>query len=1439
MQPCFPTATGMGLVLGADFRLVFVKKLDVLSTGERVESLLGYKPRQFLTSQVSLESLLHPQDRAVVEGLFRTEANADAGSLAVRIRHADGRIRCLRMRYEREAMVKCGPLLRVAFDDPAASRENMQSALTLRAVLESLEECACVKDRDHVIVAANRNHRLLFPNASGWPEDLHGLTDYDLFPEAQADASYAREEKVLRGETGARVTFEALRKDGKKEWLDHRKFPVRDEQGQIIGLLTLVSVITEGILAEAALRESEQSLREAQKIAGIGSFTLNVVEQSWTGSEMLCEILGIEKSAKPELSEWSRFILEADMSRLVHLYGDMHLDRRKTLDWSMRFVRQNDREKRWGHIRARLELDSQGRQEILRGTIEDVTERMKAEGEVQESARLLETFIHDAPTGLAMFDREMRYIRASKRWIEDHGLQEWEVTGHRHFDLGYQVPDHWKEDYRRALAGEVVPPKEDSYENEDGSMRWVRRMARPWMAAKGEIGGIVVLSEDITAKKLAEEALRASEESLKEAQTIAGVGSYVLDFSTGLWKSSEALDALFGIDAGYFRTVEGWRALVHPEDREMMSSHLKDEVIGQAVNFGKEYRIVRRRDHAVRWVHGLGKLELDARGNPTFLRGTIQDITARKSAEGSLRESRELLQLFIQHVPAAIAMFDREMRYVSASRRWLEDYSLSGEDILGRSHYEVIPEIPERWKEFHRRGMAGESIRMEEDRFERADGRVQWLRWEIVPWRAVDGTVGGIVLFADDISALKANQERLKLAANVFTHASEGILITDAEGTILDANEAFTGITGYERSEVLGLNPRLLNSGRQSREFYAEMWAQLRAAGRWSGEIWNRAKNGQLYAEMLTISAVPGADGKTQQYVAMFSDITSIKEKEQQLKQVTHYDLLTGLPNRALLEDRLRQAMAHSHRLGYMMAVACLDLDNFSNVNDRHGHRSGDQMLTAVTQRMKDTLGEGDTLARLGGDEFAVVLLDLRSVEESLLRVAKLLKAAAEPVHLNELTVQGSASIGVTFFPQSEAVEPDQLLRQADQAMYYAKLAGKNRYHIFDPTLDRTMRGRHEDLNRMRVALEAREFELYYQPRVNMRSGAVLGVEALIRWNHPERGLLAPRQFLPVVNGNPLIVALGDWVLRSALAQVEEWRTQGLHLSVSVNVDALQLQQAGFVSGLQELLAEHPSIPASCLELEVLESSAVQDVAQVSEVIRACGKLGISFALDDFGTGYSSLAYLRRLPVDILKIDQTFVHDMLDDPEDLTILEGILGLAKAFRRQAVAEGVETIEHGLMLLHLGCPVGQGYGIARPMPARDLLNWMAEWRPDPRWVEAPALHEANWPLLYASVEHRAWINQVEEFITGRRHTATVIDPHHCRLGSWLDGEASAGRGESGDFREMEQWHQRLHGCANGLLQRTKEQGEQPESGALTELLRLRDGLIEKLQTLVAAH
>jgi diguanylate cyclase (GGDEF)-like protein/PAS domain S-box-containing protein len=1427
----------------ADFRLRWKARLDVLSAGDRVEILLGYSPDDFLSGNISFEKLLHPDDAAHVRQLFSAEIQEESGEENVRMRHADGRIRCLRWQYDREAAGDESPILQVKLRDAAGIEPGATGstvAADLKAVMETVgDESVCVKDRNHVITAASESFSRMFSDAAGPVRNLVGLTDYDLYPEEYADRSYVLEERVLGGEPMARIRQERMDEHGCREWLNNRKFPVRGRNGEIIGLFAVVSVATESAPTEHALQESEQSLKEAQRIGKIGSFVLNVPERTWTGSDMLYELLGVEKDKERSLSDWARLVFPADLAVLGTLYGEVVLNHVKVLDYETRFVRQSDGAERWAHLRGRLERNAKGKPRRVRGTIEDITERKLSEGELRKSAGLLELFIQDSPTGLAMFDREMRYISASRRWIEDHGLEEGKIVGHRHFDLGYKLPERWRDDYRRGLEGETTSFSEDSYENLDGSVRWVRRMVRPWLQGNGSVGGIVVLAEDITDRKLAEDALRTSDRSLREAQKIARVGSYILDLASGTWTSSDALDEIFGIDAAYPRTVDGWRQLVHPDDREMMASHLANEVLGKATDFSKEYRIVRRRDDAVRWMYAMGRMERDGGGELTILRGTIQDVTERKQADATLQESRELMQLFIEHTPAAIAMFDCEMRYIAASRRWTEGYKLQRRAFIGRSHYDVFPDLPERWRAAHRRGMAGEQVRVEEDRFDRADGTVQWLRWEVVPWRAHDGTIGGIIIFVEDISEQKASNERLQLAANVFTHASEGILITDVEGTILDSNDAFSRITGYDRSEVLGRNPRLLQSGRQTREFYGEMWEALKKEGHWSGEIWNRAKGGQIYAENLTISAVPDAEGKTKQYVAMFSDITSIKEKERQLRHVAHFDLLTGLPNRVLLADRLRQGMAQSHRLGHMLAVAFLDLDNFREVNDLHGHITGDQLLTALTLRMRGALREGDTLARLGGDEFVAVLLDLVDIEESLPLMTKLLEAAEAPVVLGHLTFQLSASIGVTFYPQAEEVEPDQLLRQADQAMYHAKLAGRDRYHIFDPKLDRTMRGRHEDLRRIRGGLEAHEFELYFQPRVNMRTGAILSAEALIRWNHPEQGLLSPGQFLPILDGNTQVIELGDWVLHTALEQMEAWRKEGLNLPVSVNVDALQLQESRFVEKLRDLFAQYPDISPSRLEMEVLESSALQDVAQVSEVIRACNRLGIAFALDDFGTGYSSLAYLKRLPVDVLKIDQTFVHDMLDDPEDLTILEGILGLARSFRRQAVAEGVETVEHGLMLLRLGCQLAQGHGIARPMQGSQMPDWAAEWRPDPRWVNVSSLDPANWALLYASVEHRAWVAEIEEFILGRLQTFPSMDHHACRFGSWLDAEVAAGRGERAGFQAMDALHQRLHNFANEISDLKRSHEEKEAIAGLTELHGLRDGMLERLQYFVQSH
>ena len=806
----------------------------------------------------------------------------------------------------------------------------------------------------------------------------------------------------------------------------------------------------------------------------------------------------------------------------------------------------------------------------------------------------------------------------------------------------------------------------------------------------------------------------------------------------------------------------------------------------------------------------------------------------------TLGQRESLLKQVLDTSSVAIFLIDREGCITQANQRMAEMFATSVDALVGSDYASLVPAVD---RQAAREGllanMENRTCSMGLDRFFcRADQTGFW--GHLTARRFVDarGEDRGLLGVIADITERKEAEERNRLAASVFSHAREGITITDAEGTIIDVNDAFTRITGYNREEALGRNPRIIKSNHHGPEFYAAMWRDLLEKGYWNGEIWNRRKNGELYPELLTISAMRDDEGRTLHYVALFTDITPMKEHEEQLRHMAHFDLLTKLPNRVLLGDRLYQAMTQTQRRKQLLAVGYLDLDGFKTVNDTYGHKTGDQLLVTLASRMRLALREGDTLARLGGDEFVVVLIDLDEVSASLPMLNRLLTAAAQPVRVGEHVLQVSASLGVTFYPQSDDVDADHLLRQADQAMYQAKLAGKNRYQIFDADQDRSLRGRHESLERIRRALDEDEFVLYYQPKVNMRTGRMVGAEALIRWRHPDKGLLPPAVFLPVIENHPLSVEVGEWVIGRALEQIQAWHDAGLDVPVSVNVCPRQLQQVDFASRLQQILTLHPAVKPGDLTLEVLETSALEDLAGVSAVIEECQELGVHFSLDDFGTGYSSLTYLKRLSVDQLKIDQSFVRDMLEDPDDLTILEGVISLADAFRREVIAEGVETVAHGEMLLLLGCELAQGYGIARPMPAVELPPWAAAWQPDPKWKTLRSVGREGLPLLFAGTEHRGWVLEMEKYLLGKLDVPPQRDLHRCRFGVWLEGEGAARHARHPAFPEIKRLHEAVHSLAEvlGEQKRANNQEEMP-AGAKT-LRGLSDALLTQLRELAMA-
>jgi len=551
-----------------------------------------------------------------------------------------------------------------------------------------------------------------------------------------------------------------------------------------------------------------------------------------------------------------------------------------------------------------------------------------------------------------------------------------------------------------------------------------------------------------------------------------------------------------------------------------------------------------------------------------------------------------------------------------------------------------------------------------------------------------------------------ANQ---RIADHVFDHGHEAILISDHNNRIVDVNPAFSRITGYRREEVLGLSPSILSSGRHSRDYYRDMWQSVERTGYWRGEIWNRRKNGEEFAEILTISRVLLDTPGHFYYVATFSDITQLKNHARELDRAANFDELTTLPNRHLLEQRLRHAQSQADRDHQSLVLCYLDLDDFKSLNDRLGSNLGNQILRLLGKRLTRELRCGDTLARIGGDEF--VLLLRSRVPEGFYQ--HILNTVNRPIPVGNQSIRLSACLGITRYPDDKG-DAEALIRHADQAMYTAKEKGHNQIHFFDPLQDLHRRFRRDQLTEIGQALAHNQFRLFFQPQIRISDGQLTGFEALLRWQHPTRGLLTPDKFLHSIDSSHLEIPVGCWVLTQALDQLSAWKQAGQDLSVSINISPRHLLDSSFTDFLETALGRHPELEPGQITLEILESTALEDTVQASKVLTRCRELGLRIALDDFGTGFSSLTYLRSLPVDVIKIDQSFVHNMLSDPSDQAIVESILFLARQFSRFALAEGVEAGAHMDTLKNLGCDYAQGYGIARPMPAPEVLPWIEKRR-----------------------------------------------------------------------------------------------------------------------------
>lgn len=591
------------------------------------------------------------------------------------------------------------------------------------------------------------------------------------------------------------------------------------------------------------------------------------------------------------------------------------------------------------------------------------------------------------------------------------------------------------------------------------------------------------------------------------------------------------------------------------------------------------------------------------------------------------------------------------------------------------------------------------------------DGGLIYLRTSKAPLRRLDQTIVGLLGVYDDVTEARRAQEEMLLASMVYESSSEAMMVTAVEGNIITINPAFTKMTGYSLEEVVGKSPRILSSGQHDRAFYEAMWHSINSTGGWQGEVLDKRKNGDIYPKWLTINSVFNPDGTPHRRVALFSDISEQKKSEKLIWKQANYDALTGLPNRRMFHSSLEQEIRKAHRGNYQLALFYIDLDQFKEVNDALGHDKGDLLLIEAARRLKSCVRDSDTVARLGGDEFTIILSPLEGGTRGIDRIAQaILKRMTAPFTLGEEMAYVSASIGVTLFPD-DSTQLDPLLKNADQAMYASKKQGRNRYSYFTKAMDEAAHARLRTNQDLRVALAENQFWIAYQPIVELASGITHKAEALIRWQHPVRGLVGPNEFIPIAEETGIIIDIGNWVFQEAANQVARWRgTHAPDFQISVNKSPIQFLNNGSMTKNWLQLMRDMRFPREGIVIEITEGLLLHAAPIVAEKLMKFRDEGMDIAIDDFGTGYSSLAYLTKFDIDYLKIDQAFVRNLSHSANDFALCEAIIVMAHKLGIKVIAEGVETAEQRDLLMASGCDYGQGYFFSRPIAAADFEHFM---------------------------------------------------------------------------------------------------------------------------------
>ncbi|HXR40460.1 MAG TPA: PAS domain S-box protein [Terracidiphilus sp.] len=1217
--------------------------------------------------------------------------------------------------------------------DSASVAPHHQAAASLYALIESTEDLICSVDLDFRILTFNSSLQRHFARNFGTQIAIGKLPE-DLLPPERAAMYRALFQRALAG--GPFRTQVAGQDD---QVIEVSLFPIVVE-GKTTGLSIFGKDITDRDRRERELRETADFLKETQRIGAVGSYVLDIASGRWTSSNVLDELFGIGSDYGRTVEGWAALVHPDDRAMMAAYFACEVVGEKKEFDKEYRIVRVNDQAERWLHGMGRLEFDALEEPVKMRGLIRDITERKRAEMQIRESEQRYRATFEQAAVGIVHTSLDGHILRCNERFAEITGYPLDELRGLTFQQLTQpQDMDESVGVVKQMLEGALgTASLEKRYLRKDGSLTWVRLTVSIQHDGGGRAQHFITVVEDINARKAAEESLARVQEALRTSEA-----HYRTVFQTSLdgicisrLTDGRFLDAnkafldLMGIER---EEVVGYTSLqlnfwADPGVRgEMFEVLLRDS------SFRDWETQFIRKDGKLIWIQlSASLIEID--GVPCIL-SLVRDTSDAKAGEERLAAAQEALRLSEKRYRTAFQTsldainINRlsDGQFIECNKAFLDIIGFARNEVIGRTALELgIWVDPADRKRMADQVSRKSIFRDLEARFRKKNGDIFWglmsaSRIEI------EG-VACVLSITRDISEAKAAEQRLAEAAEalrvseeryrkVFQTSLDPITINRIDNKqYLDVNQAFLHVMGFERDEVIGKVPLDLNIWTDPRDL-----VNLADTLHETGECRNREiqftrKDGStvwglMSASIIEIGGIPCA-------LTITRDISSAKAAEDEIRSLAFYDTLTGLPNRRLLLERLHQAMAASSRTGRMRALLFVDLDNFKTLNDTLGHQTGDLLLHAAAHRLAVCVSDADTVGRLGGDEFVLMLEDLSEIPEEAAAQAKtvgekVLTTIAQPYLLDGRECRSSASIGISVFGDRRE-SAKEILQQADIAMYQAKAAGRNTMRFFAPALQAAVNARAAMEDDLRVALQTSQFVLYFQPQIDRNRLA--GAEALIRWKHPWRNILPPGEFIPLAEETDLILPLGKWVLEAACAQIAAWagHKPAARLSLAINISARQFRQPDFVEQVLSALERTGANPRN-LRLELTESMLVESVEEVIGKMTELKAHGLRFSLDDFGTGYSSLAYLKRLPLDQLKIDRSFIRDILREESSAAIAQTIISLSRAMGLPVIAEGVETEEQRDFLARLGCHAFQGYLFSRPLPLDEFQKqWLAPAR-----------------------------------------------------------------------------------------------------------------------------